>query len=229
VPVTDQVSQLGAAKLFYGKYFRAQDFAIDVTDQDLQLYYSIIQDVMLYRQSDSALAIIYFYFDFNDIEKQRHENLIRSLIVQLSMQSTNTPEALNTIYSRCQEGQQQPTTDALTLTLQHMLRDFHQTFIILDALDECTEREELLGLIEKIIDWKLKRLHILATSRREKDIEETLELLITGQICIQSALVNADICIHIREQLQNDPKLRKWPENVRMEIEKTLIDGANGM
>jgi hypothetical protein len=33
-----------------------------------------------------------------------------------------------------------------------MLRDFRETFIILDALDECTEREELLGLIKTIVD-----------------------------------------------------------------------------
>jgi hypothetical protein len=184
---------------------------------------------MLHCQSDSAFAVIYFYFDFNDIEKQRHENLIRSLIVQLSMQSTNTPEALNTIYSRHQEGQQQPTTNDLVLTFQHMLGDFRQTFIILDALDECTEREELLGLIEKIVDWKLEKLHILATSRREKDIEDTITPLITGQICIQSALVDADIRVHTRERLQNDRKLRKLPKDVQIEIEKALMDGANGM
>jgi hypothetical protein len=190
---------------------------------------AIIQDVLQHCQSDSELAVVYFYFDFNDVEKQRHENLIRSLIVQLSMQSTNTPEALNTIYSRCQEGQQQPTTDALILTLQHMLVDFDQTFIILDALDECKEREELLELLEKFVDWKLNGSHILATSRREKDIEETLEPLITGQICIQSAVVNADIQICLRERLQYDPKLRKWPVMVQKEIETTLMDGAHGM
>jgi hypothetical protein len=33
-----------------------------------------------------------------------------------------------------------------------MLRDFPETFITLDALDKCTEREELLGLIKKIVD-----------------------------------------------------------------------------
>jgi hypothetical protein len=190
---------------------------------------TIIQDVMLHCLSDSTLAVTYFYFDFNDIEKQRYENLIRSLIMQLSMQSKSTPKALNTIYSRYQEGQQQPTTDALTWALQHMVGDFHQTFIILDALDECTEREELLGLIEKIVDWKLEKLHILATSRRESGIEDTLTPLITGQICIQSALVNGDILVYIRERLQNDRKLRRLPKDVQVEIEKILMDGANGI
>ena len=145
------------------------------------------------------------------------------------MQSKNTSEALNVLFDRNQDGQHQPTTEGLVLTLQRMLRDFNYIFIFLDALDECKEREELLGLIKRIVDWKLEMLHLLATSRRVNDIEETLTPLITCQICIQSALVDADICIHIRERLQNDPKLRKWPKNVRMEIEKSLMEGANGM
>jgi len=184
---------------------------------------------MLYCQSEQGPAIIYFYFDFHDAEKQLHGKLIRSLITQLSAQSKHTPEPLNTIYSRCQEGQQQPTIADLVLTLRHMLGDFCETFIIVDALDECTEREGLLGMLKEIVDWKLEKLHILTTSRREKDIEESLTPLTTGQICIQSALVNADIQLHIRHRLQNDQKLKRWPLVVQGEIEKSLMDGAHGM
>jgi hypothetical protein len=188
---------------------------------------------MLHCQSDQTLAIIYFYFDFNDSKKQRYENLIRSMITQLSMQSTNTPEALNTIYCRCQEGRQQPTIADLVLTFQYMLRDFHQAFIILDALDECTERKELLQLIKNIVSWKLEKLHILTTSRRENDIEKWLEPLVNNQekICIESALVNEDIHTYVHERLQTDRSLQMWqnkPE-AQQEIKRTLLDKADGM
>jgi hypothetical protein len=96
------------------------------------------------------------------------------------MQSNNTLEALNALFACSQDGQQRPTTEGLALTLQHMLRGFNQTFIILDALDECKEREELLGLIESIVNWKLEMLHLLAASWKENDIKETLTPLVTG-------------------------------------------------
>jgi hypothetical protein len=96
-------------------------------------------------------------------------------------------------------------------------------------LDECKEREELLGLLESLISWKIEHLHVLATSRREIDIEETLKPLVTDEICIQNRFVNADIHTHICDRLQNDPKLRKWPTNVQRQIEKSLVDGADGM
>ena len=183
----------------------------------------------MHYKNSPEVAVVYFYFDFNDAEKQKHGNLLRSLIVQLSMQSLNIPESLEVLFLRSQDGQQQPTIGALTSTLKHILENFQQTFIILDALDECKEREELLGLVESIVDWKLEGLHILATSRVVREIEVSLEPLVTAQICIQSAIINADIHIHIRERLQNDIKLRKWSTNIQTEIESVLMNGADGM
>ncbi len=148
--------------------------------------------------------------------------------MQLSTQSTGTSKALNELYSCHRDGQQPPTTEKLIETLKEIIGNFHQTYIILDALDECAEREELLVLIKDMAEWNIRKLHIMATSRREKDIEEALESLVTDQICIQTALVNPDIQLHIRERLQHDRKL-KWPPEIQKEIEETLMQGAHGM
>src|SRR5437667_10246899 len=122
---------------------------------------------------------------------------------------------------------------ALSWRLGRMLQTFHETFIILDALDECKERHELLEDIEKIAGWKTERLHILATSRRENDIEQRIEPLINDQeqICIQSALVNDDIRAYVHERLQTDWRLRRWQKKpeVQQEIQRTLMDKADGM
>jgi NACHT domain. len=190
---------------------------------------TIIEDVLRYCQSDPLLAIAYFYFDFNDPEKRQHEKPIRSLITQISAQCPSVPDILAKLFSQNKDGGQQPNMPNLMKTLKHMLGDFRHTFIILDALDECTEQEELLILIGEIVDWKLGNLHILVTSRKEREIEDSLLSCVSCQINIQSTLVDNDIQIHIRERLEHDPKLKKWPANVREEIEMTLMQGAHGM
>jgi hypothetical protein len=147
----------------------------------INLYSStIVEHILEYCKPDPAVAVVYFYFDFNDAQKQRHENLLRSLVLQLSMQSPQIPEALNTLFNSSQDGQQQPTFSGLRSTLQQILGDFSQTCIILDALDETSDRNELLKMIQDIVEWKLEELHILVTSRRESDIEEALETLVTS-------------------------------------------------
>jgi hypothetical protein len=70
-------------------------------------------------------------------------------------------------------------------TLKAILGLSLKTYIILDALDECTDKGELLELIQEMNKWRT--VQILATSRKEKDIEEILQRLVSCQICIQDA------------------------------------------
>lgn len=174
-------------------------------------------------------AVTFFYFDFSDNEKQHHDNLLRSMIFQLSTQSTGMPKALKELYTGHRDGRRKPSTERLLVTLKELIGGFQHTFIILDALDECTSGEELLDLINEITQWKMGKLHILATSRKEKYIEEVLEPLVTSQVCIHGKLIHADIRSHIQERLLNDRKLRKLPAKLKEEIEVTLMGGAHGM
>lgn len=130
-------------------------------------------------------------------------------------------------------GERQPTSDTLLITLRQMIQEFDETFVILDALDECKERQNLLEDIDEIIAWKIGKLHILATSRRENDIIESLEPLLSDKniICIQSELVTDDIRTYIHERLRTDRRLRRWQKKpeVQREIETTLMGKSHGM
>jgi archaellum biogenesis ATPase FlaH len=182
----------------------------------------------VYFQSDSV--VLHFYFDFNDIDKQSHEKMICSLIMQLSSNNETLPRPLASLYASCLNGQRQPTTETLLETLKEMIQDYSKAFLIIDALDECTKREELLSALSSIAAWKLG-MHILVTSRREADIGETITQMGTSGVSIQSTLVNNDIRAYVRERLNSDPKLKRWKKNqsIRDEIETTLIEKAGGM
>jgi hypothetical protein len=190
---------------------------------------TIIQELIGHCNSNLSFAIAYFYFDFRDRGKQSHEHLLRSLVTQISSQCPSTPEALERLYSSNQDGTWQPAANVLATTLANIIGGFQQTYIVVDALDECTEREELLGLIEEIINWKIDTLHILVTSRKEREIEQCLKDLVSNQMDIQSSLVATDIQIHVHEKLHQDLKLRKWSEKVLAEIETELTERAHGM
>lgn len=132
----------------------------------------ILQDVLDSYRAKPNSAVLFFYFDFNDTDKQKHERLLRSLICQLSMYCSNS--MLQDLYSSCSMGARQPSGEVLLTTLRHMMASIKDTYIILDALDECVERDELLTDIEDILSWENANLHLLATSPRERDIEESL-------------------------------------------------------
>lgn len=56
-----------------------------------------------------------------------------------------------------------------------------------------------------------------------------MPLLATEGIPIQGSHVDSDIKLHISSQLSTDPKLMKWPSEVKAQIEDTLTAGADGM
>jgi hypothetical protein len=190
---------------------------------------TIIEDVLRHCQSDPTFVIAYFYFDFSDTLKQSSESLVRSLITQLSSQSSSCPEALKSLYSENLNGHRQPTTEDLMVILKYIVGSFQHVYVVIDALDECQDQEQLLPLIEEIVEWKLGNLHILATSRHERDIEDCIGPLVSAQINLHSVQVNADIHTHLWERLKNDSKLKKWPAKIHGQIEAALMDGAHGM
>lgn len=184
---------------------------------------------MLFCKSKASFAVSYFYFDFSDQDHRGHEKLVRSLIQQLSVQSVDIPAPLTQLYDDHLKGENQPSLKALMTTLKEILLSFENVYIVIDAIDECRARENLLPLIKQISDWRLDGLHLLTTSRQEHDIELVLSSMVTTEVCATSASVDGDIRIHIQMVLQNDPVLKQWPTSSKNEIERILMEGAHGM
>ncbi|KAH0563190.1 hypothetical protein GP486_002236 [Trichoglossum hirsutum] len=197
-----------------------------------KIHSTIIENTKNYCAAKPDSSIAYFYFSFNDTEKQKTCNFLRSVLAQLANQRQRIPDSLQSLYNGYRHGQ--PPTADLKRTLQSVLKLSGQTFIIADALDECpsngTERVELCALLTEFSRWALPNLHILVTSRNEPDINEALSALVTfPAICIQSKQVDADIRLYVKTELENDPKLKKWSIQIKKEIENTLVEGADGM
>ncbi|KAH8695894.1 hypothetical protein GQ44DRAFT_598393, partial [Phaeosphaeriaceae sp. PMI808] len=194
---------------------------------------AVLHDVLQYCHRSSRRVAAYFFFNFNDEQKRDPGKMLRSLICQLSQLSDNIPASLGDLFSSCESGQRQPSADALQEVLRLVIQELPQVYVILDALDECSQRAELMEMLETIVGWNLENLHLLLTSRRERDIESTLEGFVDAwhQICLQSALVNEDIQQYVQQRLSTDKTLYKWgkDDDARQEIEAALKDGAHGM
>jgi hypothetical protein len=186
-----------------------------------------IQSVLQHQESRLNTAVGYFYFDF--FEKQSSRKAIRSLLFQFAQQVSDGLRGLEQLYQKCRSGQEQPTEETILSLLRDVISRIEPKFIILDALDECTDREDLLRDVCDLFHSKLKRLYIMATSRREKDIEEQLRPIADYNINIQGTVVDKDIRVYIQDRLATDPKLKKWPESVRDEITNVMTEKANGM
>ena len=185
---------------------------------------TIIQHII---DSTPAVNCAYFYFDFQ--VKWKADDMLRSVIVQLCKFKNEIPLELHQLYRQCLNGERRPQKSSLVRILSLLLTS--RTFLLLDALDECTggaDRNDLLDTIEEIIKTS-QNLNLLATSRKEVDIEKRLKPLFDNRMALEENVVDADIYLYVRRTLTNDDELREWDSKTKEEIQDALVKGANGM
>ncbi|KAG9187069.1 hypothetical protein G6011_10177 [Alternaria panax] len=194
---------------------------------------TIVEHLLQHCHDDTSMATVYFYFDFNDAHKQDPELMLRSLLCQLLRRAVVIPKGVDASFSSCENGQRKPSLHVLLDVTRQAAREFAHVYIILDALDECAQRSELMDMLETVAGWQLDNLHLLMTSRKERDIESSLESYVAeeGAVCLQRDVVDKDIQRYVQQRLRVDKGLAKWNKDaaVRQDIEEALMHGARGM
>jgi hypothetical protein len=174
-------------------------------------------------------VLLYFYFDFNDSNKQTLENMLRSLTYQLYQRQPDARESLDQLWSSSQH----LSRDSLRDTLLAMLGKVNNVSIVLDALDESTTRSDLLAWIKSVLGADSIACRIVVTSRREEDIESAFQLWIGPEniISIQEDVVDDDIEAYVGYIVHSSEQLVRWRNmpDVQDEIETTLVENAHGM
>jgi hypothetical protein len=190
---------------------------------------TIIEELLCHCSSaPTFFAMAYFYFDFNN-KDTLPDVVLRSLIEQLTVQSTTIPHALETLFFKNAGARRSVAQEELMSTLRTIIDSFQAVYIVFDALDECAERSRFLAAIKEIHDWELDTLHLLATSRKERDIEDTLSGLISHEVPMDESLVDGDIRVHVSRTLEYDIKFRMCTAEEKEMVMKTLMEGAHGM
>jgi len=185
--------------------------------------------------------MMYFYFDFRDANKQRLNDLIPSLITQLSAHSDPRGDVLSRLYLAHDSGQKQPSDTVLAQCLKEMLAlpDQPPMYLIIDALDESLDssgipspRERVLLLLKDLVDLRLPNLHICVTSRPEIDIRRVIEPLTSHCVSLHDQTgQKKDIEAFVRSVVYSDsePIMRRWRTEDKELVIETLSEKADGM
>jgi hypothetical protein len=188
---------------------------------------TLIEHVKSLCTGDSTDRYAYFYFDFSDAQKQNFSNMLCSFVGQLS--AARVSEEVDELYKSCNEGQRQPCVDDLVKILVALCSGSHRTYVIVDAMDECTERKQLLTFLCTIIQTDVIQVNVLVTSREEQDISESLSAVVAKSVNLECAGLDADIERYISKCLDNDSDWQNDTSEVKEEIREALLKGAHGM
>ena len=198
---------------------------------------SIIEDIKP-KCATGLESFAYFYFDFNDSEKQNLRGLLSSLLIQLCTRSHRGYNILLNLFKANANGFGQPSEIDMIECLKTVLKLLHheRVYIIVDAVDESpsaglpSPREQVLKLITGLIDLRHPNMRFCITSRPEVDIRKVLEPLPFPSISLDDQEgQKEDIVNFIKSVVESDPKMREWRPEDRQLVIDSLSRRAEGM
>ncbi|KAH7191260.1 hypothetical protein DER44DRAFT_889995 [Fusarium oxysporum] len=186
-----------------------------------------ILDHLLQIDTHTTLA---FFFDFSDPRKQKLEDLLRSLAVQLYHTENEVARRLDSLFASHDDGRRQPDTTALSACVDTMVQITEKVVIVLDALDECITRRELLNWINGLPSGNAQ---LIVTGRPEAEFQSAIPRSFGRRNCVQldKNVINGDIRSYVEATLEQKPDFvdKKLSPSLLEVIRDKIGDGADGM
>ncbi|KAF8219797.1 hypothetical protein L208DRAFT_1216332, partial [Tricholoma matsutake] len=131
-------------------------------------------------------------------------------------------------YQNCGSGTTLPSRDIIQKICSSALQHLPETFIIIDALDECSI-SQVAAWLKKLLTAGGGRLHVLVTSRDKPDITDQLSRIPQKQAVHLDGFTDADIKLYIDSSMKDSQQLALWSEEIQTNIRESLLAGAGGM
>ena len=190
----------------------------------------VVDDLDKRFQNDELIGIAYVYCDFRRQYEQRAGDLLASLLKQLTRGLGPFPECVKSLYDRHKDKSTRPSFGDILETLQSVAAFYSQTFIVVDALDECQQddgnRERFLTAIFNL--QAVCGVNIFATSREIPEIIERFSTHPTGSPPIQLEIRahKDDVRRYLNGRIEQSGRtlLRKCSEDIKEKITEA-VDG----
>ncbi|KAH6603497.1 ankyrin repeat [Trichoderma cornu-damae] len=179
-------------------------------------------------QSDPTTRIAYIYCNYRRQEEQGIENLLASLLKQLSRGRASLPDCVKEMYSQNNDKRTRPSLSEILTALHSVAVMYSRVFIIVDALDECQASNgcrqrfltELFNLQEKC------GANCFATSRF---IPEIIACFKTTSALLEIRASKEDLERYIRSRIEQLPSFIQERQDLQAEITTVVSEAVDGM
>lgn len=133
-----------------------------------------VDDLMARRRSNRTLGLAYIFYDSNRKKDQKAEDILASVLKQLSQCQSSLPKKVEKLYQEHKDRRTQPSINELFAGLKSVTKLYTKVFVVIDALDECEKsdgcRNVVLSQMFKL--QQIRPVKILATARPIPEIIE---------------------------------------------------------
>ena len=191
----------------------------------------IIEKLRQRASQEKGTALAYIYCNYKDAEKQTVSNLLSCLIYQLLIQKPHSLiREVATLYEsrHTAESNQDYARILKTAVLNTAVNSFATVFVVVDALDECSEedgrRQSLMVELTKLMPI----VRLLVLSRDIPNIRQQLP----NAVLVNIKASDGDILNYINTRIAKSERLMNYvtkDESLRQLIQTSVSEKACGM
>lgn len=189
---------------------------------------SIVVEFLCKRfQDDLSVGIAYLYCDFRRQDEQKAEDLLASLLKQLTQGLPSLPDTVKSLYDRHTVKGTRPSLDEISKSLQSVAVLYSRVFIIVDALDECRASDgSRARFLAEAFNLQAKcRANLFATSRLIPEITEKFDRSISLEIRASAE----DVRRYVHSHISRLPSFVGYNPELQEDIETEIINPADGV
>lgn len=177
--------------------------------------------------TDSDVGIAFIYCNYK--EEQTAEELLGSLFQQLIHQRPTISNDVRQLYQIHRKTKTMPSINEYSASLQSEIRCFKRCFLVIDALDECTERKGIRGSILSEFRKLQPTLRLLITSRPHiEDVQNAFE----DPVQLEIMATEGDIKLYLEGRIERERRLKHNVErdpSLKVAITDTILSKVKGM
>jgi hypothetical protein len=192
------------------------------------VFASLVVEQLAQQFRDDDVATLGIYCDYKEYNEQSSTKYLASLLQQLISQRATIPDQIRSAYRLHSRKQTYPTLPEYLDMVAAQIQAFKRVFIVIDALDECTEvngvRDELLEGVLQLPSF----VSVMVTSRYIPGIEEYFR----SAIHLPIRANEDDVILHVHTRLTKE---KTWARRIRLDtalsnkIATSIVERASGM
>ncbi|KAF4993380.1 hypothetical protein FGRMN_6530 [Fusarium graminum] len=189
---------------------------------------SIVVDFLNSRfDENQEIGIAYIYCNFRRQHEQKIDDLLASVLKQLTQCRSSLPGGVKRLYDRHKTKRTWPSLDEISGLLQSVAAMYSRVFIIVDALDECLASDGCrTRFLSELFNLQTRHgTNIFATSRFIPEIMDRFETSLSIEIRASPDDVERYLEGHI-EQL---PSFVQHDRQLQEEITTGISEAVDGM
>jgi hypothetical protein len=177
--------------------------------------------------SDRSIGIAYLYCNFKRRDEQRAEELLASLVKQLTQSQSSLPESVRLLYDKHKEKRTRPPFDEISRALHSVALMYSRVILVVDALDECQASDgSRARLLSEMFSLQAKcGANIFTTSRFIPEISDKFK----GSISLEIRASSEDVRRYLDHHMFRLPGFVGRSPELQEEIKSKIMQSVQGM